>query len=156
MSKPLILLLAVASLCAPSMAEGLGRKRLEPAPSQAVLEARARAAQAKAAPPTGPRCEQAPAGPLAVTFPFDTADLTDPARATIAEAVLWVRCHPGAPVVIRGTADNHRSADYQKALADKRAETVRAQLAQLGTPAAVAGAQVPQGALLIEARGQGW
>lgn len=156
-SHRLILLLAAASLCAPTMADALGRKRITPPPSQAVLEARAAAAQAKAHPVAGPQCDQAPTAPLAAPFPYDEAGLTEPGRTAIAQAALWARCHPNGAIVVRGSADNHGSADYQKALAAKRVEAVRGQLGALGaTATAIAGPQVPEGALLIEARGQGW
>jgi peptidoglycan-associated lipoprotein len=76
-------------------------------------------------------------GPLAdVFFDFDSASLTDAARATLEKHAAWLQTHREAYVLIEGHCDERGTVKYNLALGDKRAQTVRDYLVSLGVPAA--------------------
>ena len=134
--------------------------RAKVAPSAAVLQARKGAGTKSAACPAG---DLATLSPTIATFPFDDAVVDDVGIRALKTAAAWLNCHPGVPVVIIATADNHGTAEHQKALILQRAQatlaTLRAQGAAdavihtpaIGTPDPVSGPH-----LLIQADGRGW
>ncbi len=83
----------------------------------------------------GPRPAEPPPDPPAflVTFPWDTAELTDLARSEIAAAAEQIRAL-GGPVRILAIGHTDRSGpdDYNLALSARRADAARAELVRLG------------------------
>lgn len=103
---------------------------------QEEAEARRKAAEAQAASRTAevpPPAE--PAGPAAmgtVYFPFNASDLTEEARATLAQNADYLARRPGSKVQIEGHCDNRGSTEYNLALGERRALSVKAYLVKLG------------------------
>jgi peptidoglycan-associated lipoprotein len=72
-------------------------------------------------------------GPLAdVFFAYDSAALSDEARATLQAHVGWLDRHPAATVVIEGHCDERGTVEYNLALGDQRARSVNDYLVGLG------------------------
>lgn len=67
-----------------------------------------------------------------VHFDFDSATLSDAARAQLDKAAAWLADNPDAVILIEGHADKKGPAPYNKRLAERRAEAARAYLAGLG------------------------
>ena len=67
-----------------------------------------------------------------VFFEFDAATLTKDATARLAEVGEVLARHPELDVNIQGHADERGSSQYNLALGQKRAESVKKYLAQLG------------------------
>ena len=72
-------------------------------------------------------------GPLEdIHFDYDRAELSDEARATLEKHGLWLQNHRTAKVTVEGHCDERGTVDYNLALGDKRARTVREYLVSLG------------------------
>jgi peptidoglycan-associated lipoprotein len=75
--------------------------------------------------------------PLAdVQFAYDMADLSDPSRAALQKNADWLRRWSTTRVTIEGHADARGTNEYNLALGERRASTVRDYLISLGIPAA--------------------
>ncbi len=75
-------------------------------------------------------------GPLAdVHFDYDQATLTDAAIATLQRHAQWLQQHPETKVVIEGHCDERGTVEYNLALGDLRAQSVREHLVSLGVSA---------------------
>lgn len=75
-------------------------------------------------------------GPLAdVYFGYDSAELSDAARATLEQHAAWLKAHPGARVSVEGHCDERGTVEYNLALGEQRAKTVADYLATLGVSA---------------------
>src|SRR5512140_1905543 len=75
--------------------------------------------------------------PLAdVLFAYDSADLTDASRATLQKNGDWLRRWTSVRVTIEGHADSRGTNEYNLALGERRASTVRDYMISLGLPAA--------------------
>jgi peptidoglycan-associated lipoprotein len=70
-----------------------------------------------------------------VYFDFDKSDLSDEARALLRANAEWLRGHPKYGVVIEGNCDERGTIEYNLALGQRRAETVRDYLTSLGVSA---------------------
>ena len=85
----------------------------------------------------------------AVLFEYDRADLTDAARTTLqkdAELLKqWVQWAPQLRVTVEGHADNRGTNEYNLALGERRAASIRDYLVSLG---------VATGALSIVSKGE--
>lgn len=83
------------------------------------------------------RSGQAPtAGPLNdVTFNFDSAALSESARATLRANADWLKSNAAARVQIEGHCDERGTAEYNMALGAKRAQAAMDYLATLGIAA---------------------
>jgi len=148
-----------AALLVASLA-GCTTPRVKPAPSQAILQARA----ARAAKP--PACASGgleTISPLDAEFGFDDATVSEVGQKRLAAAAQWLACNPGVEVVIKPDADNHGDAAHVADLAHRRAQAVADDLRSLGAKTAVIhmlsrGAADPVAAphLLINATGRGW
>ena len=102
------------------------------------------AAQAKAAPSKSEPAttssldalksgQSAAGGPLNdILFNFDSAELSESARATLKTNADWLKSNPGARVQIEGHCDERGAADYNMALGAKRAQAAMDYLATLG------------------------
>lgn len=80
--------------------------------------------------------ESATGGPLKdVNFNFDSAALSESARATLKANADWLKGNPAARVQIEGHCDERGTADYNMALGAKRAQAAMDYLATLGIAA---------------------
>lgn len=67
-----------------------------------------------------------------IFFDFNSAALLPDAQSLLMEKAEWLRNHPQAEVVIEGHTDERGTVEYNLALGDRRAESVRAFLMELG------------------------
>lgn len=84
----------------------------------------------------------AAAGPGAMTrerfvnedifFEFDSSALTPEAEAILGEKAQWMRANPGLTVVIEGHCDSRGTNEYNIALGERRAESVKNYMMSLG------------------------
>lgn len=133
--------------------------RVKPQPSQAVLDAR-RAQDAK----TQACAEITETPPIVATFSFQTAELSQAAKARLDEARHWLTCRPQLAARVEASSDQRGSARDQTALARQRRAAITAYLAGGGVqPARIREAQTdeaaqPAGAdvVVIRGEGQGW
>jgi peptidoglycan-associated lipoprotein len=65
-------------------------------------------------------------------FPFDASTLDAEAQAALQQSATWLRAHPEYQLLVEGHCDERGTEQYNLALGDRRAETVRAYLATLG------------------------
>jgi peptidoglycan-associated lipoprotein len=74
--------------------------------------------------------------PLAdVHFEYDSAALTEEARATLERHALWLQNHRDVRVTIEGHCDKRGTTDYNLALGEQRARSVWDYLVGLGVAA---------------------
>jgi peptidoglycan-associated lipoprotein len=71
-----------------------------------------------------------------VYFVYDKADLSDKARASLQKNAQWMGKWTSTKITIEGHADSRGTNEYNLALGERRAATVRDYLATLGVPAA--------------------
>jgi len=111
--------------------------------------------EVRVAPPVGPRegttvpggtpgvgtagPAQPPAGRGAVSsalksiyFDYDKALLTDEARRTLNENAAWLKANAGSRLMIEGHCDERGTSEYNLALGDRRAKSVRDYLVAAG------------------------
>jgi peptidoglycan-associated lipoprotein len=75
-------------------------------------------------------------GPLAdIRFEYDSAALTDEARAALEKHALWLQGHREARVTIEGHCDERGTVEYNLALGEQRARASRDYLVSLGVAA---------------------
>ena len=67
-----------------------------------------------------------------IYFEFDQATLSDLAKDTLVRNAEWLRANPDARVQVEGNADERGTPEYNLALGERRAETVRSYLSSLG------------------------
>lgn len=152
--------LAFVWLAAAGALAGCLTPHTKPKLSQAVIDARGRRDA-----PVAEACPQDALGavsPALVGFAFDESELTASMRLPLATRAKWLACHPDTPAVIKPDADNHGTAAEQDALAQARAEGVKAYFVAQGVAAdritiLRRGATEPAGAIfLIRAEGRRW
>jgi len=68
-------------------------------------------------------------------FDLDKADIRPDARVALAKTADFLKAHPEAKVVIEGHCDERGSTEYNLALGDRRATSVKNFLVSLGVPA---------------------
>ncbi|HKB42421.1 MAG TPA: peptidoglycan-associated lipoprotein Pal [Gemmataceae bacterium] len=74
-------------------------------------------------------------GPLEdIHFEYDSAALTDQARAILERHAAWMKSHSGLKVVVEGHCDERGTVEYNLALGDQRARAARDYLVNLGVP----------------------
>lgn len=110
-----------------------------PSASAGQSGAQAKAAPSKSAPGTTSSLdalrsgESATGGPLKdIHFNFDSAALSETARATLKANADWLKNNPAASVQIEGHCDERGTADYNMALGAKRAQAAMDYLTTLG------------------------
>ena len=82
------------------------------------------------------RGESATGGPLKdVNFDFDSAALSEPARATLRANADWLKANAAARVQVEGHCDERGTAEYNMALGAKRAQAAMDYLTTLGIAA---------------------
>ncbi len=75
-------------------------------------------------------------GPLAdIRFDYDSAALSDEARATLERHALWLQGQRDVRVTIEGHCDERGTVEYNLALGEQRARATREYLASLGIAA---------------------
>jgi peptidoglycan-associated lipoprotein len=67
-----------------------------------------------------------------VHFPFDSNELTDDARAALAEAAPKLARHPEVALYVDGHADQRGTEEYNVALGERRAQVVADYLTRMG------------------------
>ena len=67
-----------------------------------------------------------------VFFDFDKSDLTPEAQATIEAVVAWMRSNPDVTLTIEGHCDERGTREYNLALGERRANSVRSYMEALG------------------------
>ncbi|MFV3075863.1 peptidoglycan-associated lipoprotein Pal [Niveispirillum fermenti] len=71
-----------------------------------------------------------------VFFGFDKFDLTPEATATLDRQAAWLKQYPAVTVTVEGHADERGTREYNLALGDRRAASVKKYLTALGVDAA--------------------
>jgi peptidoglycan-associated lipoprotein len=137
----LILLLGVAALCA---SIGCAKRRPPVEAGSAATAGPGVAAPTRPAPEaagqppfTEDAVEVAPieaqdGGVRAVYFDFDSSDLRDDARVILRSNAAWLKSRSTLEVVIEGHCDERGTIEYNLALGQRRANSVRDYLARLG------------------------
>ena len=139
------------SLLAVTFLISCGQPANPPPPKWTVENSNASAGQASAAAKPAPpkpevdkdsslealrRGEAAGSGPLKdISFNFDSADLSETARATLKANAEWLKANPSARVQIEGHCDERGTAEYNMALGAKRAQAAMDYLSTLGVAA---------------------
>lgn len=67
-----------------------------------------------------------------VFFAYDSTDLSEESRSMLQKNSDWLKRRPSTKVLIEGHADNRGTNEYNLALAERRADTVRDYLVGLG------------------------
>ena len=60
-----------------------------------------------------------------VFFGYDQYDLTSEARATVENQAQWLKTYPAVTIIVEGHCDERGTREYNLALGEKRAMTVR-------------------------------
>ncbi|HEY8573070.1 OmpA family protein [Phenylobacterium sp.] len=134
-------------------------KRIDPPPSPAILEARAKAQAAKGKAPE--RCGLytfVTSAPVRVPFPYNRAELSETEREQLTRAAVWLNCNPAVWATINGQDDAQGTPEARRALANARVAAVRTALVTAGVHPDRILAYKPTSAatLVLEARGRGW
>ncbi len=69
-----------------------------------------------------------------VRFDFDRSDLRDDAKKTCQEVAAYMKKNPGKKLLVEGHCDDRGTAEYNMALGDRRATSVKNYLVSLGVP----------------------
>lgn len=67
-----------------------------------------------------------------IYFDFDSAEIREDSRAIIDAHAQYLRANPGSAVILEGHADERGTREYNIALAENRAESVRRVMLALG------------------------
>ncbi len=67
-----------------------------------------------------------------IHFEYDSAQLTDTARALLREKADWLKSNPEHKIVIEGHCDERGTTEYNLALGERRASAVKQYLQDLG------------------------
>jgi peptidoglycan-associated lipoprotein len=67
-----------------------------------------------------------------VYFQFDSAELTQPTRDTLARLADWLAAHPKVVMTIEGHCDEQGTTEYNLGLGDRRARAIVDYLTRLG------------------------
>jgi peptidoglycan-associated lipoprotein len=70
-----------------------------------------------------------------VLFGYDQSDLSFEARTTLERQAAWMKQYPAVTVTIEGHADERGTREYNLALGERRAASVRSYLMSLGVDA---------------------
>jgi peptidoglycan-associated lipoprotein len=101
---------------------------VEPVPEEPIFEAELEPGQ-----PSPREMEFEPAAQLQdVYFEFDKSDLTESARQILKQNADWINGSPGVRIQIEGHTDERGTEEYNLALGERRARTVKNYLISLG------------------------
>lgn len=81
---------------------------------------------------------QNPNGPLSVRtiyFDYDSSDIKDEFRSVIEAHAAFLAAHPKVTVMLEGNTDERGSREYNLALGERRAQSVKRQMVVLGASA---------------------
>jgi len=98
----------------------------------------ARAPEPEVAPPPAHEAPAPPPRRQVVTsvrdvfFAFDKYELTDAAKAVLAENARWFKAHPEVRIMVEGHTDERGTNEYNVSLGDRRANAVRDYLIAVG------------------------
>ena len=67
-----------------------------------------------------------------VRFAYDSAELSDEARASLQKNAAWMQRWTSTRVTVEGHADSRGTSEYNLALGERRATSVRDYMASLG------------------------
>jgi len=67
-----------------------------------------------------------------VFYDFDRSDLRPEARATVEALAVWMNSYPATTIAVEGHADERGTREYNLALGERRANSVRDYLVALG------------------------
>lgn len=70
-----------------------------------------------------------------VFFEYDSSEITDEARATLAKQAEWLMHYPRVRLSVEGHCDERGTREYNLALGERRANAVKNYLIALGVPA---------------------
>ena len=70
-----------------------------------------------------------------VFFGYDQSDLSTEARGTLDRQIAWLKQYPNVSVTIEGHADERGTREYNLALGERRATSVRSYLMSMGVDA---------------------
>jgi peptidoglycan-associated lipoprotein len=70
-----------------------------------------------------------------IYFGYDKDELTDAARATLRQNANWLKANPQWSVVLQGHCDERGTIEYNLALGQRRANSVRSYMVSLGVDA---------------------
>jgi peptidoglycan-associated lipoprotein len=74
--------------------------------------------------------------PLAdVYFDLDESTIKDDARASLSTNATWLKRYPATRINVEGHADERGTAEYNLGLGERRANSVKSYLVELGVPA---------------------
>jgi peptidoglycan-associated lipoprotein len=74
-------------------------------------------------------------GLASVHFDYDSSNLSSETRRQLAENGDWIKSHAGVTVQIEGHTDSRGSVEYNLALGERRAKSVKTYLSSLGVDA---------------------
>jgi peptidoglycan-associated lipoprotein len=106
-----------------------------PAPAQAPGTAPAPAPQQPAAAPMAPSGAGAMVMQEDIFFEFDKSTLTPAAQDNLMKKAAWLRANANVTVTIEGHCDERGTNEYNLALGDRRADSAKAFLVDLGIAA---------------------
>ena len=75
------------------------------------------------------------AGLASVRFDYDSSTLSSDSRRQLAENAEWIKSHAGVTVQVEGHTDSRGSVEYNLALGERRAKSVKTYLSSLGVDA---------------------
>lgn len=84
------------------------------------------------APPPQPPVKLVKPAERIIRFDYDSAALPTTAQPLVEQHATWLRAHPAEKTIIQGHADDRGSREYNLALGQKRAESVRQALGLIG------------------------
>ena len=128
-------------LAAGMLASGCAKKEVVGAATPAGGAAAATAGGATIKPSTSPAPGTAAAAEVqepsshSVYFAFDSAKLDAAAQAILDANIAWLKAHPAHSITIEGNCDERGSREYNLALGQRRADSVRDYLVAHGIPA---------------------
>jgi peptidoglycan-associated lipoprotein len=67
-----------------------------------------------------------------INFDFDSSDLSETAKAILADNAKWIMDNTGSSVIVEGHCDDRGTAEYNLALGERRARSAMDYLVSLG------------------------
>lgn len=74
-------------------------------------------------------------GLVTVYFDYDKATLSSETKAQLAANAQWIKSNPKVKIQVEGHCDNRGTIEYNLALGERRAQSVKSYLQGLGVPA---------------------
>jgi len=107
-------------------------KAAQPAPSANPTERKPVARSNTQSPAFSPKVSSGIPAERSIYYDYDNFDIKDEYRGVVAAHVKYLRENPGAKVLIQGHADERGSREYNVALGQRRAESVKKMSSLLG------------------------